>query len=56
MEAALRSFDAERITFPALLDRLESWAFVALGALVISLFLARHFGRLRSVRHSAGAS
>ena len=37
-------------------DVILEWAFVALGALVISLFLARHFGRVRSARHSAGAS
>ena len=37
-------------------DVILEWALVAPGALVISLFLARHFGRVRSVRHSAGAS
>lgn len=31
-------------------DIIVEWAFVALGALVISVFLARHFGRVRSRR------
>jgi hypothetical protein len=28
-------------------DVIVEWAFVALGALIMSLFLARHFGRVR---------
>jgi hypothetical protein len=31
-------------------DVIVEWVFVGLGALVIALFLARHFGRVRSRR------
>jgi hypothetical protein len=31
-------------------DVIVEWAFVGLGALVIALYLARHFGRVRSLR------
>jgi hypothetical protein len=31
-------------------DVIVEWAFVALGALIMAVFLARHFGRLRSPR------
>jgi hypothetical protein len=32
-------------------DAIVEWAFVGLGALIIALFLARHFGRVRSRRN-----